>query len=159
MHLNVICQPMSFSLAYTHTHLCIHTTLQVFNGSGEDPVVQGSVIGTPDDPLRRLSEEQEEEEGEEGASKNKGKRRLTPIPGVNFAGLTNAVNAPTAYVPPDMIGAVGPNHYVQMVNSGIVAYFKNGAVALSPRRTNSLFVGSGLTICETQNDGDPTVSE
>lgn len=132
-------------------------------------MVQSSVIGTPDDTLRRLSEEQDEgfsgdagskKEGEEeGASKNKEKRRLSPTPGVNFAGLTNAVNAPTAYVPPDIIGAVGPNHYVQMVNSGIAAYFKNGAVALSPRRTNSLFVGSGLTICETQNDGDPTVSE
>ena len=130
-------------------------------------MVQSSVIGTPDDPLdgRRLLEKQEQEEGfsgdagsQEGASKKKEKRRLAPTPGVNFAGLTNAVNAPTAYVPPDMIGAVGPNHYVQMVNSGIVAYFKNGNVALSPRRTNSLFVGSGLTICETQNDGDPTVS-
>ena len=133
-------------------------------------MVQSSVIGTPDDPLdgRRLFEKQEQEEGfsgdagsqegEEGAAKKKERRRLAPTPGVNFAGLTNAVNAPTAYVPPDMIGAVGPNHYVQMVNSGIAAYFKNGNVALSARRTNSLFVGSGLTICETQNDGDPTVS-
>jgi hypothetical protein len=148
--------------------LLLTPTLQVVNGTGVDPAVQGSVIGTPDDPLRKLGEEQEEsfsgdigskKEREEGASKKKEKRRLAPTPGVNFAGLTNAVNAPTAYAPPDMIGAVGPNHYVQMINSGIAAYFKDGTVALSPRKTNSLFVGSGLSICEAQNDGDPTVSE
>jgi hypothetical protein len=153
------------------TCVSLHLLYQVFLGTGDDPVVQSFVIGDTGEGLVRHLQEQAQEEGlaaaDASASKEKKPhqkkpqthRRLPPIAGVNFQGLTNGVNSPSAYVPPDIIGAVGKSHYVQMVNSGIAAYFKNGSVALAPRRFNSLFVGSNLTICETRNDGDPTVSE
>lgn len=60
-------------------------------------------------------------------------------------------------MPPDTTGAVGPNHYVQMVNVAYAVYSKTGQVLVSPRGINTLFSGSGLTHCANRNDGDPIV--
>lgn len=64
---------------------------------------------------------------------------------------------PAGYVPPDTTGAVGPNHYVQMINVAYAVYSKTGQQLLSPRGINTLFANSGLTHCATRNDGDPIV--
>lgn len=63
--------------------------------------------------------------------------------GVNFNGL-NGGN------PPDPSGAIGPNHYVQAVNSSFRVYNRNGTGATSPKGLNTLWPGSS-------NDGDPIV--
>ena len=82
----------------------------------------------------------------------RGHRRLQPIMGVNFAGISNL----QGYAPPDTVGAVGPNHYVQMVNVLFAIYSKTGQTLVSPRPIQTLFEGSG-THCTNRNDGDPIV--
>ncbi|HYP42005.1 MAG TPA: S-layer homology domain-containing protein, partial [Chloroflexia bacterium] len=59
-------------------------------------------------------------------------------------------------VPPDTNGDVGVNQYVQMVNSSIEVYNKNGTVAYAPREISSIWAGTG-TPCATRDDGDPIV--
>jgi len=59
----------------------------------------------------------------------------------------NGVVAGLAF-PPDPSGAVGPNHYVQMVNSSIQIFDKSG---------NSLWGPSALNSIITSNGGDPIV--
>lgn len=74
-----------------------------------------------------------------------------PVPLVNFAGI-----GATGSIPPDVSGDVGPNHYVQMVNTVFSIYSKAGAVLAGPSNINTLWAGFGGA-CQTQNDGDPIV--
>lgn len=60
--------------------------------------------------------------------------------------------------PPDTVGDVGPNHYVQMVNVAFAIYDKTGNLLEGPMGFNQLFTGSGLTTCANNNDGDPIVN-
>jgi hypothetical protein len=76
---------------------------------------------------------------------------LAPTVGVNFEGIPA-----TGVLPPDTIGAVSPNHYIQMVNSAFAIYEKSGTLLVGPSQINSLFQGFGGP-CETDNDGDPVV--
>jgi len=62
----------------------------------------------------------------------------------------------TAWVPPDTVGDVGPNHYVQMVNIAFAIYDKQGSLLAGPSPINSLWTGFGGP-CETSNNGDPVV--
>ena len=74
-------------------------------------------------------------------------------PIANFEGIGVAGS-----IPPDTNGAVGPNHYVQTVNSRVEVWDKNGTVVVAATAINSLF--SGLPAgdrCKTNNDGDPIV--
>lgn len=78
----------------------------------------------------------------------------TPALDFDFAGVGN----PTACggcTPPDTIGDVGPNHYIQMVNATKVAIFdKSGNSLAAPFNLGSLWP-AGATCA--QNDGDPVV--
>jgi len=58
--------------------------------------------------------------------------------------------------PPDTIGDVGPNHYVQMVNSSFTVFDKNGNRLSGPTSINQLWQAEG-NACERCNDGDPVV--
>ena len=58
--------------------------------------------------------------------------------------------------PPDTNGDVGPNHYVQTVNSSLTVFSKSGAILLGPESINTLWSGFGGG-CQTNNDGDPVV--
>src|SRR5262249_50276828 len=62
----------------------------------------------------------------------------------------------TGLVPPDISAAIGPSHYIQMVNSAIAIYSRNGAPLLGPVPINSLWLGFGGP-CESLNSGDPIV--
>ena len=75
-----------------------------------------------------------------------------PEPLLNFEGLTDQ-----RFTPPDTIGEVGPNHYVQMVNTSFAIYNKEGEQIQARRDVNQLWQGSGQTICTNRNDGDPIV--
>lgn len=59
-------------------------------------------------------------------------------------------------VPPDTDGDVGPNHYVQMVNTSFAIWDKNGNQLVGPTPNNTLWSGFGGP-CEFGNDGDPIV--
>src|SRR4051794_5127525 len=56
-------------------------------------------------------------------------------------------------VPPDPQGDVGPNHYVQIVNSSFAVFGKDGKAILGPVPTRTIFAGFGGP-CETHDDGD-----
>lgn len=75
----------------------------------------------------------------------------TPNPILNFEGLGYSRG-----VPLDPIGAAGPGHYVQMVNTAFAVYDKSGNKLSGPTNINQLWAGAG-TPCETRNDGDPIV--
>ena len=86
---------------------------------------------------------------------------LTPTPNMpppllTFAG-TDRVGSGCNCRPPDTNGDVGPNHYVQTVNTGFRVFDKSGT-PLTPFITyNSFFAPMGTsTPCgNNQNDGDP----
>jgi hypothetical protein len=59
-------------------------------------------------------------------------------------------------VPPDVVVAVGPNHYIEMVNDALAIYSKTGATLLGPIAIHSLWAGIGPP-CGTQDAGDPIV--
>jgi len=86
----------------------------------------------------------------------------TTLEGCNFS--TNPPSPPgctTTGAPPDPNGAVGLNHYVQLVNGGIGIWNKSGGVVQAPKFINTLWAGYTCTnagcACATQNDGDPIV--
>src|SRR5579859_840305 len=75
-----------------------------------------------------------------------------PAPTISFNGL-NFQTAAACCLPPDTDGAVGPNHFVQLVNSALQVFNKNGTSAAGPVQINSLW--SDGSPCKTRNDGDP----
>ena len=60
--------------------------------------------------------------------------------------------------PPDTHGDVGPNHYIQAVNTSIGVFDKSTGTRLSAFTFNNFFVANGGTgACATYNYGDPFV--
>src|SRR5205814_7475979 len=79
-----------------------------------------------------------------------------PPPLLTFDGINSATSG-CGCLPPDTNGDVGPNHYVQTVNSGFRVYDKSG-VPLAPFITyNSFFAPLVGTPCQNLNRGDPFV--
>src|SRR3989442_6313800 len=70
----------------------------------------------------------------------------------NFAGISNI----SGVAPADTVGAVGPNHFIQMVNISFQIFNKQGVSLAGPFNINSLWSGFGGA-CQTQNDGDPYI--
>jgi hypothetical protein len=86
---------------------------------------------------------------------------LAPTPLLNFSGIGNGFSGPqgafsVASAPPDTNGDVGPNHYVQTVNSDFAVFNKSGTPIFGPVALNTLWSGFGGG-CQTNNDGDPVV--
>src|SRR5262245_8224099 len=83
---------------------------------------------------------------------------LAPTALTTFDGIGNGVGGFTVNsAPPDTDGDVGPNHYVQIVNSDIAVFNKTtGAILFGPVPTNTLWSGFGGN-CEADDDGDGTV--
>jgi hypothetical protein len=83
----------------------------------------------------------------------------TPAPTTAFEGISNADNIALtglSILPPDTVGDVGPNHYVQLVNVLLKIFDKSGVSLLGPTPISTLFSGFGGP-CETNDDGDPIV--
>ncbi len=82
-----------------------------------------------------------------------------PAPIANFEGLSNQDNFNIfgfRVNPPDPVGAVGPNHYVEMINLVFGVYSKTGTLLLGPVDTGSLWAGFAIPDC-TDPSGDPIV--
>ena len=81
-----------------------------------------------------------------------------PSPALTFAGIT-AVTSGCSCLPPDTDGDVGPNHYIQAVNSSFEIFNKSGATLAGPTTYNSLFsaMGTGTPCGNNQNNGDGIV--
>jgi hypothetical protein len=90
-----------------------------------------------------------------------GRRSVAEIasPLLTFEGLSNQDNFNVfgfRVNPPDPVGDVGPNHYVEMVNLVFAVYSKTGALLLGPVDTGSLWAGFPIDEC-TEPSGDPIV--
>jgi hypothetical protein len=82
-----------------------------------------------------------------------------PTPLANFEGLSNQDNFDTfgfRVNPPDPVGDVGPNHYVEMVNLVFAVYDKAGTKLLGPVDTGTVWAGFAIEDC-TDPSGDPIV--
>ncbi len=77
--------------------------------------------------------------------------RSPDVIGVNFDGVGVSNSAP-----PDTTGDVGPNHYVQWVNTQLAVYDKQGNLLYGPVKGNTLFQALGGP-CALHNNGDPIV--
>ena len=80
---------------------------------------------------------------------------------LNFDGVGAGFSGPAGtftvkYAPPDTNGDVGPNHYVQTVNTDFAVFDKTGKALYGPVPINTLWSGFGGG-CQTNDDGDPTV--
>lgn len=88
-------------------------------------------------------------------------------PLIPYARLDNTTTAPPLFTfdgtdnfcgcsPPDTVGDVGPNHYVQMVNATVFnVYNKTGTVLVANRDLKALWSSGG---CSTSDSGDPVVT-
>ena len=82
-----------------------------------------------------------------------------PAPLANFEGLSNQDNFNVfgfRVNPPDPVGDVGPNHYVEMINLVFAVYDKQGNLLLGPLDTGTLWSGFAVEDC-TDPSGDPIV--
>jgi len=76
---------------------------------------------------------------------------------LNFEGIDEP-NSSCNCAPPDTNGSVGPNHYVQLVNTAIAVYSKAGVLASGyPKALQTLWSGFSKP-CSSTDDGDPTVA-
>ncbi|TML07546.1 MAG: hypothetical protein E6G41_04345 [Actinobacteria bacterium] len=84
-----------------------------------------------------------------------------PTLGAGFEGVGQGFSGPNGTftvnsAPPDTNGAVGPNHFVQIVNQSFAIFDKGGTPVYGPVPTNTLFSGFGGG-CQANDDGDATV--
>ncbi|HEY0783011.1 MAG TPA: hypothetical protein VGE98_11175, partial [Thermoanaerobaculia bacterium] len=80
-----------------------------------------------------------------------------PAASANFAGLDFATWG--AGHPPDTVGDVGPNHYIQAVNSSIGIFNKSDGSRVAALTLNSFMsLGNFGNLCDTNNFGDPVVA-
>ena len=77
-------------------------------------------------------------------------------PTVSFSGMSLSANG--AGWPPDTVGAVGPYHFVQAVNTSIHVFTKDGASASPAVTFDAFFPDTSGTPCDSSNQGDPTVN-
>ncbi len=80
--------------------------------------------------------------------KTMGSTKNGKLPILNFEGQTSP------YYPPDANGAVGPNHYMQTVNTTYAIWNKAGTQVVAPTAMNTLFSGVPGS---SNNDGDPLI--
>ena len=79
----------------------------------------------------------------------------------NFAGGSGSVPAGMNYdnlIPPDTMGAVGTNDFVQFINDGYSVYSKTGVLENTPGTSdNSFWTAAGISGTEASSIGDPHI--
>ena len=80
---------------------------------------------------------------------------LMPLPIMTFEGVMNASNS-AYYTPSDSNGDIGPNHYVEAVNTLIQVFTRSGVPLSAPFRISTLFASLGGP-ASLYDDGDPIV--
>jgi hypothetical protein len=80
--------------------------------------------------------------------------RSMPGPVRTFEGIANADN-PIMVSPPDPVGDIGMDHYVEMVNETFAVYAKDGTRLFGPAALGTIWQGF-LPDCQ-DNSGDPIV--
>lgn len=106
--------------------------------------------------FRKVSDVVTKDEAVQSFYNNGEKAASASVPIMNFNGMTNANNVDGRVTPPDPAGDVGPNHYVQAVNSMLKIYNKTGTSVFGPVRTSVIWSGfSGNW--DGHNDGDAII--
>jgi hypothetical protein len=77
-----------------------------------------------------------------------------PAASKSFDGLDYNAGGSVGY-PPDPVGDVGPNYYIEAVNTAFAVYNKSGT-QLSATTFDAFWNGTS-TLCDNDNFGDPTV--
>jgi hypothetical protein len=116
------------------------------------PKVLGEVFERPRKLLPNRQDAIASDTATDSALQTAGPQSSAPTTGPYFDGVGNV----NSVLPPDPSGAVGPNHYVQMVNLSFAIWNKTGSKLMGPVGSNTLWQGFGGA-CETSNDGDPVV--
>jgi hypothetical protein len=96
---------------------------------------------------------------DEVSSSSAGPTPSIASPSLTFEGLSNQDNFNIygfRVAPPDPVGAVGPNHYVEMVNLTFAVYDKAGTRLAGPSAIGDLWAGFAIPDC-TDASGDPVV--
>ena len=93
--------------------------------------------------------------------KSAGSRAAIPTPAANVEGLGKGIAGfALGGVPPDTTGGVGPNYYMQWVNTSFAFFDKSGGMVDLDgndwRDGNAIWDGFGGR-CQYRNDGDPIV--
>ncbi|HEX9774419.1 MAG TPA: carboxypeptidase regulatory-like domain-containing protein [Actinomycetota bacterium] len=105
-------------------------------------------------PLRSLRPASPESPGEPDVA-------AAPVTGASFDGIFNAEQTASA-IPPDSVGDVGPDHYVEMVNLSMAVYAKGGTRVLPanpadpPLELDEIWSALGGK-CANSGNGDPIV--
>lgn len=108
----------------------------------------------PGDPVRVMHDLRESSAPSAAPSAAPGFSPMGAAPvsvGASFEGIPA-----TGFLPPDVSGAVGPNHYILMVNVAFAIFDKLGNTLAGPSPINALWSGFGGP-CSTNNNGDPIV--
>jgi hypothetical protein len=95
----------------------------------------------------------------DGALQGAAAQPMISAPLLTFEGLSNQDNFNLfgfRVNPPDPVGDVGPNHYVEMINLAFAVYNKQGAKLLGPVPIGVLWDGFAIDEC-TEPSGDPIV--
>ena len=81
-----------------------------------------------------------------------------PTPLVNFEGisLTHTVPLGQGFIPPDTVGEIGPNHFVQVVNSAFRIYSRSGTPLIPLTSLGTLF-STIPGVCAGSQNGRPAV--
>jgi hypothetical protein len=78
-------------------------------------------------------------------------------PSVSFEGVgAGLAGFSPSSIPPDTDGDIGPNHYVQVVNTSLAVFSRTGDVLLGPVDTSVMWMGFPKECAQT-NDGDAVV--
>ena len=96
---------------------------------------------------------------DDGAEQRNRPPATIPAPSVTFEGFSNEDNFNVfgfRVNPPDPVGAVGPKHYVEMVNLTFGVFDKKGNRLLGPVDIGALWQGFSVPDC-TDASGDPIV--
>ena len=93
------------------------------------------------------------------SGRRQGAAPAIPAPLLTFEGVSNEDNFNLfgfRVAPPDPVGDVGPNHYVEMINLVFAVYDKQGNQLLGPVDTGTLWQNFSIPDC-TDPSGDPVV--
>ena len=131
-----------------------HVNPGTVRGNGELRTVrpERNVPGTVDVASQRFAQDQAVQADEPAVD-------AISAPIANFEGLSNQDNFNVfgfRVNPPDPVGDVGPNHYVEMINLVFGVYSKTGTLLLGPVDTGTLWDGFSVEDC-TDPSGDPIV--
>src|ERR1035438_10245698 len=73
--------------------------------------------------------------------------------GQNFTGSTYGVN--TVYRPADGDGAIGPNHFVELINGRFAVYAKTNGAVVESMTSLAFWQNAGIVIPGGQDVSDP----